>query len=173
LSENKFNSIIPDWALRLNWNLIVEISKRYQIDPCLTAAIIWTESKNDTWAMRYEHAYKYTLEIENFAKMNGITGITEEKNQKTSWGLMQVMGGVARELGMTDQLNKLCKANVGINFGCKKLRELFNKYSILNDVVAAYNAGSPRKDRDGKYVNQEYVDTVTSLVMELKIRTIK
>jgi soluble lytic murein transglycosylase-like protein len=54
---------------------------------------------------------------------------------------MQVMGSVARELGYTQELPKLCQLETGLIYGCKKLAECLKKHPALPDALAAYNAG--------------------------------
>ena len=84
--------------------------------------------------------------------------------QQASWGLMQVMGAVARELGCKlPYLTALCRPEVGLDYGCRYLRVLQDRYmdsAGWNGIIAAYNAGSPRRGVDGAFVNQGYVDKV-------------
>ena len=173
MTETKYKTVWPSWALKLNWQLITMIADKYEIDPCLIGAIIWVESKNVSNACRYEKHYKWLVDVELYAKINKQSKATEEIQQKTSFGVMQVMGANARESGMQDHLVKLCKPNIGITFGCRYLRRLFDKHKNIKDVIASYNAGSPRRNIDGDYVNQEYVDKVHDLYMELKLREVK
>jgi soluble lytic murein transglycosylase-like protein len=41
------------------------------------------------------------------------------KNRATSWGLMQVMGQSARELGYREFIPELCDPASGLYWGCK------------------------------------------------------
>jgi hypothetical protein len=133
----------------------------------LVMAICKVESNFDPWATRHEPHWKYHLTTNKFAKELHISNQTEKVLQEISWGPMQVMGTVARELGYTDHLTKLCILTNGIHYGCKKLNSLFEKYEYRNDVIAAYNAGSPRKSGD-LYVNQSYVDKVLEAMNDYK-----
>ena len=88
---------------------------------------------------------------------------TEWWGQRMSWGPMQVMGAVARELGFRRPFGALCDAYIGLQWGCQHLLSLKTRFLSgygWEGVVAAYNAGSPRRGDDGKWVNQDYVDTV-------------
>jgi soluble lytic murein transglycosylase-like protein len=89
---------------------------------------------------------------------------TEAWARATSWGLMQVMGQVARERGFKGTfLTDLCIPVVGIYWGCEHLGYLRSRYEKthgIEGVVAAYNAGSPRKNHTGKFINQAYVEKV-------------
>lgn len=158
----------PGWYQNLNWELISTICKKYSIDRNLLAAIIWQESRNNTYAMRFEPNWKYAFNCDYYAKKNGITELTEEVCQSTSWGLTQLMGTVVREMQWNDHLSKMLIPRHNLNFCCKKLRQLFDKYKNIMDVIAAYNAGSPRYSENGDYVNQEYVDSVYNYYTELK-----
>ena len=96
---------------------------------------------------------------------------TERQDQMTSWGLMQVMGAVARELGHTGPLSDLLDPPTGLFYGCLHLRRFRAKYDIWPDVIAAYNAGSPRRvaGQIGPYVNQSYVDKVLAAWNNLEV----
>lgn len=147
--------------------MIEQKSMELGVDPCLVASIVWCESMGDTYSSRYEPAYRYTFRVAEFAKDLGITKETEEVHQKTSFGLMHIMGGVARELGFRHHLLALTDPVVGLHFGCLKLKRICQKYSDFYDVIASYNAGSPRKNSLGRYVNHDYVDRVLLRYREL------
>jgi soluble lytic murein transglycosylase-like protein len=68
---------------------------------------------------------------------------------------------VARELGFTDSLIRLCEPFNAYEYGCAKLAECLKRFPAVPSAVAAYNAGTPRITADGKsFVNQQYVDSV-------------
>ena len=117
-------------------------------------AVCLVESSLNQWAYRYEPQYKYVVGAAESLSA------TERTGQMISWGLMQVMGGVARERGWTGPLPQLCDPVVGLKFGMLHLRKFYAKYQNWPDALASYNAGSPRKGADGKYFNQSYVDKV-------------
>lgn len=144
------------------WRTVDECAEKYNLDPCFISAIIQVESAGNVYAMRYEPRWTYFLDCEIYAKMNNITVKTEAILQACSWGLMQVMGSVARELGHQGSLIELSQARRSIDYGCKKLDQLNQKYSNYSDVAAAYNAGSarPSKKNPEEYVNQTYVEKV-------------
>ena len=137
----------------------------------LVYAIINVESRFEPYACRFEPLWneKWVVTPDVFAKSLGQSIPTEIVQQKTSWGLMQVMGAVARELGFTGYLPQLCLSEYSIHYGCKKLQQLMKRYPTdINDVVAAYNAGSPRRQPDGRYVNDGYLIKVTNAVHETR-----
>lgn len=96
---------------------------RYKLDPALVCAVIEQESSWNTFAMRYEPAFR-TRYVAALA-----VPLTEEIARSTSWGLMQVMGQVARENGLaTEFLSELCSPEIGIAIGCKVLT---NKLGVV------------------------------------------
>jgi glycine/D-amino acid oxidase-like deaminating enzyme len=79
---------------------------------------------------------------------------TEWVHQRTSWGLMQVIGAVAREHGLRERLTTLCEAHVGIDFGCRHLARLRDRFIARHGwagVLDAYNDGTPRIERHPDY----------------------
>lgn len=141
----------------------------YKVDKNLAVAIASVESKFDAWAARFEPKWKYFVTPEKYSRSLGITLQTETMFQQTSWGLMQVMGSVMRELGYQDHLNSGAAIEVGARYGCAKLKTLLNRYPKEEDAISAYNAGSLIV-ADGKYKNQQYVDKVNEVLSGLRIK---
>lgn len=149
--------------------LISEIAIPEKCDPLLVQALITIESAGNPWAARFEPSYGYLSFPREHAEKLGLSYDTEVCHQQTSWGLMQIMGGVARELGYKYMLTQLCDPSVGLYWACKKLRTLEIQYGGDEPrMVAAYNAGSVRKTVGGLMVNQRYVDKVFSVLRELR-----
>jgi len=136
--------------------LINELSTNYSVDPNLVKAICRKESNWISWRTRYEEAWKYFYFPLKYSQKLGITFKSESNLQATSFGFMQVMGAVARELGFDDYLTKLSLPDIGLLFGVKKLAQLHTTHDDIRDVISAYNAGTPTK-LAGKYVNEDYV----------------
>jgi hypothetical protein len=114
-------------------------------------AFCTVESSLNEWAYRYEPGYKWIV---------GETLTPSERiGQMISWGLMQVMGGVAREHGMVGPFPQLCDPAIGLRYGLLHLRKYWAKHRNWPDTIASYNAGHPVRV-DGKYKNQQYVDKV-------------
>lgn len=122
------------------------------LDPALVASIIEQESGGNTWAMRYEPNWKYMFG--NPVKARGGCSLdTEVMQQKTSFGLMQVMGAVARERGLTDPfLSCLCDPEVGVRVGCEHLARMRSRWPDRKDYVSAYNSGKPGPKNYDSYV---------------------
>lgn len=131
--------------------LAKELGAEHQVPWEVLYAICMKESSGNEFAIRHERHYKWLLG-QDLDK-------AEELGQKTSWGLMQVMGAVAREHGYQGQFTGLWAPRTGMTYGIKHLKKLKARYGTWPHTLAAYNAGSPRM-RDGKYENQYYVDKV-------------
>lgn len=135
----------------------------YKLPLWLVLAVIETESSGSPWAMRFEPAFLARY-IPPRVTTYGASLDTERMARATSYGLMQVMGQVARELNFTQPfLTALCHPEIGIKYGCKHLAALCTRYFDAHGwdgVAAAYNAGSPRKGAGGQYVNQTYVNKI-------------
>ena len=102
-------------------SLAQDIARVHSLWPELVCAVIEQESSWDCWAIRYEPAF-YSRYIEPQIARGTITSETEARARAFSWGLMQVIGQVAREHGFTAaSLATLCDADVGIDVGCRVL----------------------------------------------------
>lgn len=73
---------------------------------------------------------------------------------------MQVMGVRAREMGFDQILTRLINPSEGIFYGAKILDQNIVRFGSKEDAISAYNQGSPKKEVDGYYINQSYVDSV-------------
>ena len=145
--------------------LIKSAASRRSLPWELVYAICQVESSLNPSAIRHEPHYRWLVGD------NETMSPTERHEQMTSWGLMQVMGAVARELGHTGPLSDLLDPPTGLFYGCLHLRRFRAKYDIWPDVIAAYNAGSPRRvaGQIGPYVNQSYVDKVLAAWNNLEV----
>lgn len=128
------------------------VAEKYGLPWLAVKAVVSVESSFRPDAMRYEKGYRWLVGKD--------LSLTEEDAQKTSWGLMQVMGAVARGYGFTGDLRQLLSPMVGLEYGCRHLAYYYQKYAIWCDAISSYNQGSPRKTDEGRYHNQEYVDKV-------------
>lgn len=144
-------------------NLIADTADQYKLPVKLVKAIVKVESGGNPWAIRYEPGF-YTRYVagKRYKTFPGCSYNTEGKMRACSFGLMQIMGQVARELGF-DQLflTELCNPATGLDWGCRKLAQQVERYdSDLESAIAAYNAGSAKRNATGVWQNQEYVDKV-------------
>jgi soluble lytic murein transglycosylase-like protein len=101
-------------------DLARRIADEHSLDPALVCAVIEQESAWDPWAVRYEPGFlsRYVAPLYTAGKFSA----TEAYTRSMSWGLMQVMGQVAREFGFEEpSLAELCDPSTGVEFGCRIL----------------------------------------------------
>ena len=132
----------------------------------LILAICRVESNLNPDAVRYESGFHWLVDGQRINKLKPATCSyqTEINLQKISWGLMQIMGATARNLGCGGWLTGLLDPVQGLYWGMRYLQWQYRRFFVndgLHGVIAAYNAGSPRY-KDGRFVNQAYVDKVLS-----------
>lgn len=112
------------------------------LDPALVCAVVEQESGWNPWAMRYEPAFfsKYVASLYTNNKISA----SEAYARGFSWGLMQVMGQVARETGFDAPfLSALCDPEQGLAIGCKVLRKKVD--AVAGDTtraLLAWNGGA-------------------------------
>jgi len=111
------------------------------LDPALVCAVVEQESSWNPWAMRYEPAF-FTRYVASLYTNNKITA-SEAYARGFSWGLMQVMGQVARETGFDALfLSALCDPEQGLTVGCKVLRKKFDAMGgDTTRALLAWNGG--------------------------------
>jgi soluble lytic murein transglycosylase-like protein len=113
---------------------------KYGLDPAIVAAVCEQESAWNQWATRYEPAFYL-----HYIVPMGLQDPTEAYTRSTSFGLMQVMGEVAREHGFAGKfMVELCDPDVGIDYGCKKLQKCFSIHGDADTALLAYNGGENR-----------------------------
>jgi soluble lytic murein transglycosylase-like protein len=112
------------------------------LDPALVCAVVEQESGWNPWAMRYEPAF-FTKYVAPLYTNNKITA-TEAWARGFSWGLMQVMGQVARESGFESTfLSSLCDPENGLTIGCKVLRKKLDATrGDITTALLAWNGGA-------------------------------
>lgn len=137
--------------------LVVEVAGAYELPPALVCAIVEQESAWNPYAMRYEPGYRWLWPSpEALDAPRGVSKETEIAQQRISWGLMQVMGAVAREHGCrSPYLSILCaEPRLGLEYGCRLLARLIGRYGRLDlgPAVSAYNAGRPTGGNLESYV---------------------
>lgn len=112
------------------------------LDPALVCAVVEQESGWNPWAIRYEPAFfaKYVANLYTNNKINA----SEAYARGFSWGLMQVMGQVARETGFDAAfLSALCDPEQGLATGCKVLRKKFDAVAgDMTRALLAWNGGA-------------------------------
>lgn len=140
-----------------------EVAVEHGLNPDLVYAMIQVESGCNQWSLRFEPRWRWFLSPKTWSKILNISEMTEHVCQQMSWGLMQVMGGVAREHGFDDLLSKLMIPKVGIDYGCRHLKKMLDRYGNLPDAVMAYNAGHP-----GTGLGHAYLTKVMDAMQKLE-----
>ena len=155
----------------------------YSLPAGLVIAIAIVESAGDPYAWRVEPDYRWLWDIRMkrpFRKLTQAERVSEKApadfphfrfssvhtewwGQQASWGMMQVMGGLAREYGFALPFPQLCDPAVNLDIACRFLNSLRSRFLASHGwhgVAAAYNAGKPRYDDAGNFQNADYVNKV-------------
>tara|TARA_B100002049_G_scaffold232069_2_gene210622 strand:- start:683 stop:1222 length:540 start_codon:yes stop_codon:yes gene_type:complete len=142
----------------------VAAAKRHSIPSPLVLAMIVVESAGNTFATRFESHYRYCWNMRSnqpftargvdasgstapsgFPGFGGMSANTEWVFQKTSWGLLQLMGANARAYGFREEMPRLCKIDLGLEYGCLHLARCRDRWLKSNGwagVLDAYNDGN-------------------------------
>lgn len=146
---------------------VVKTCKDLSIDVKIFSAIIEIESCWRPSAVRYESKLTTLSKIYYFAAINEITPETEAILEKCSWGLGQILGVTARNLGMKIPIQDLSQIECGLFWAGMYLKKLLDRYPDQDKVIASYNAGSPIYE-NGLLLNQGYVDKVNKVLRDQK-----
>lgn len=135
---------------------------RAGLDPLLVQAIVQVESGGNRYATRPEYAYPWLWDVKHgkpFRKLTSMEAaskrppvdfhslagapIQEWWGQQQSWGLMQIMGAVAREHGYPHPyLSSLCDPAVNLEIGCYHFKRYLDKLQgDVGQALRAYNGG--------------------------------
>lgn len=111
---------------------------RHGLDSALVCAVVEQESAWNPHAMRYEPSFRL-----RYVSPLGLPP-TEEVARSISWGLMQVMGQVAREHGFHGKfLAALCEPEAGLDIGCAVLaKKIANAGGDLRQGLELWNGGA-------------------------------
>lgn len=119
--------------------LAIAQAHNYGLDPALVCAVCEHESGGwNPWAIRWEPAFytRYVASMKNLSE-------TEKMARAFSYGLMQVMGQVAREQGYTAKyLTQLCDPMDNLTHGCVKLKKCMTRAEgDVRIALLTYNGG--------------------------------
>ena len=105
------------------WTAIQEAATLFNLDPILVEAVVVQESAGNTDAFRFERDFwnRYLKMLSQYKDSN-------PRRVSSSYGLMQVMFQVAVEEGYDPTLapELLFVPEIGLKFGCKRLRTLLD-----------------------------------------------
>jgi len=160
---------------------IENAAKLYELDPDLVEGLVQVESGGDQTAWNPEGQYRYFWNVATGKPFRKVTekeisneyppddfpclkGDPDQEwwGQQASWGLMQVMGAVARERGYKAPYlgGLLNDVDAALDVGCKHLGLLLKL--VRGDVaraLAVYNGGM-RGNEKRPLRNQKYADRV-------------
>lgn len=134
-------------------NLAKGIAAAHSLDPDLVCAVIEQESAWNPWEFRYEPGFlsAYIAPMLTGTSPAGKIVVfdpscsiqTEAYARAFSWGLMQILGQVAREQGFTGGwLSQLADPATGIEYGCRKLAAcLKNANGNETNALQSWNGG--------------------------------
>ncbi len=154
---------------RIVESAVAAARSEYGLDDCidfsveLVRAVIEVESAGNIYAQRYEAHYRYTNL--QFKRPRLCGSQLEQFSQQCSYGLMQLMLATAREFGFDGWPGELFEVETNVRLGARVLASKFKRYYAsdgLEGAIAAYNAGSARRDASGALRNAGYVLKVIS-----------
>jgi len=121
------------------------VAKGVGLDPALVCAIVEQESSWDSFAVRYEQGF-FDCYVQPSAAGGAVrpSTSTEARCRAFSWGLMQIMGQCAREMGFDGPyLSELLEPAIGLQFGCKLLaRKLELAGGDVERALDLWNGGA-------------------------------
>lgn len=141
---------------------LLEAAKESGVRPSLLVGLAWKESSFQWWAAKFEPGYPYLWDVkankptrsETVGSIGFVSQATELAFQRTSWGLCQVMGAVAREFGFKEALlSHLLDVRLSATYGSRVLANLLKRHGNEADGLSSYNAGSPTDSNFAGYVS--------------------
>lgn len=138
-------------------------AKRFDLSPAVLAGLVAQESGGQTWAARPEPYYRWIFgrRAVNLPLLKRLlprwrTLKQDFYMQRISFGLCQVMGAVARELGLKGYLTELLDPAVGLHCGAEYLDKcLKRRKGDIRAALLLYNGGGDKKypDKVMKWAN--------------------
>ncbi|MCR4375669.1 MAG: lytic transglycosylase domain-containing protein [Acidobacteria bacterium] len=142
--------------------LIVGAAMAYSLEPDLVEAVVQVESGGNPFAWNPEPKYRWLYNVRTHQPFRALTQAEASSKtppldfpvlagdrdnewlaQQASWGLMQVMGAVARELGCkVPYLPELTQPDLNLDLGCRHLASHLKwAQGNVRKALGAYNAG--------------------------------
>lgn len=133
---------------------IAEAAASHGLDPRVVEAVVMVESSGRTNAYRFESAF-FSKYLANHPDYRGAV----PERVSASYGLMQVMYPVAREMGFPfADPELLFVPTTGLEYGCRKLASLLKwAEGDLVQALSAYNGGKSGNAK-APFRNQAYAD---------------
>jgi soluble lytic murein transglycosylase-like protein len=146
---------------------LVSAATVYSLEPQLVEALVLVESGGNPYAWNPEPRYRWIWNVRLHQPFRVLTDTERISNvppadfpvlagdrdnewwgQRASWGLMQVMGAVARELGCTvPYLPQLCEPELNLELGCRLIASHLKwAQGNVRRALGAFNAGRAGAD---------------------------
>jgi hypothetical protein len=142
------------------WENLIPPQAKKELSIALILAMIQTESGAHPCAFRYEPKFLYTNT--RLKRPENSSANSEIFGQKTSWGLLQIMGATARMAGFEGWFPQLCDIQTNLEIALPILVKKWEKYHSfgMEAVIASWNSGSPKFSPEGRLINRRYVEKV-------------
>lgn len=143
--------------------LIISTAGAYALRSDVLLAQVNVESSGNPWAWNPEPHYRYLWNVHTRKPFRQLTQAERDGEaapadfpclagdadqewwaQQASWGLLQILGAVAREYGYSEPfLTRLCDPVIGLAFGAKYLKAcLHYEGGDYRRALARYNGGA-------------------------------
>jgi soluble lytic murein transglycosylase-like protein len=167
----------------LRWAVMIRrAAAAHGLPAAIVASMVEQESAGNPEAWNPEPPYPYLWDVKRNRKFVLLPGEALAKSpperfptlqgdrdqewwaQQASWGLLQIMGATARELGCRAEYltHLVADPTAGLEYGCLYLARLLKRCGTIDGAISAYNAGSPQPP--GSKVWHAYVVPVMSRV---------
>lgn len=111
------------------------------LSPKIFCGLVDRESAWNPWAIRYEPGF-YEEYVQKMIDSGAIHSETEAHGRSISWGLGQVMGETAREMGFTGDFAQLCEPETGLEYAARVFRHYIDRAGAnLAAALQHYNGG--------------------------------
>ncbi len=143
--------------------------RQYDVDFILIEAIVNHETGHGKWIARndWKVLHKQAWAWKLVKKYN-----LDFNDWKTwaSLGDMQILYLTALELGYRgDPETLMNNFSTNYKYGVRYFSDLRNSYDSTSHAVASYNAGRPRFDSKGRYLNYSYVSNIKYELTNLEV----
>ena len=153
---------MADCVIRSQYRVLIEgVALQRDLDPDLLEAQVLVESADDPLAFRFEPAFyaRYLKGKPQWVVWGPLAAC--------SYGLLQILGAVAIELGFSGPPTDLFHPNTNLFWGAKKLADLRDACDgNIHAAIAAYNGGL-RANQTPPFRNQAYLQKVLDTQVQL------
>jgi soluble lytic murein transglycosylase-like protein len=138
--------------------LAKSVALSFTLEPSLVCAICEQESSWNPSATRFEPLFK-----EHYIDRLRLPE-PEATQRATSWGLMQLMGQVAREHGFQDALEQLLVPEIGLSWGCRFLETRLQhaEDNVTNALLLWNGGGNPNYPAQVLARVKNYEDSISA-----------